>query len=53
MTLDMRLLQRVADWLAVAVVVSLADVDHGSDTTTATASQPAARCNVRISSVMA
>ena len=33
--------------------MTLADVDHGSDTTTATASQSAACCNIRISSVMA
>jgi hypothetical protein len=33
--------------------MTLTDVDHGSDTTTATASQPAIRCNVRMSSVMA
>jgi hypothetical protein len=32
---------------------TLADVDHGSDTTTATASQSAAFCKLRISSVMA
>ncbi len=32
---------------------TLTDVDHGSDTTTATASQSAACCKLRISSVMA
>jgi len=33
--------------------MTLTDVDHGSDTTTATASQSATRCNNRMSSVMA
>jgi hypothetical protein len=32
--------------------MTLADVDHGSDTTTATASQSAAWCNLRVSNVM-